>query len=84
MARSILAKKDSGLNSTDASGAKLSGSGLATFSGLWTGAVVFVVEVVEVEDDVVEVDEITLKAAKKDQISCHTRLVWAGLASAGP
>ena len=42
------------------------------------------VEVVEVEDDVVEVDEITLKTAKKDQISCHTGLVWAGSASAGP
>ena len=42
------------------------------------------VEVVEVEDDVVEVDEITLKRPKKDRISCHTGLVWAGLASAGP
>ena len=42
------------------------------------------VEVVKVEDDVVEVDEITLKAAKKDRISCHTGLVWAGAASAGP
>ena len=42
------------------------------------------VVVVEVEDDVVEVDEITLKAAKKDRISVYTGLVWAGLASAGP
>ena len=39
---------------------------------------------VEVGDDVVEVDEITLKAAKKDRISFYTGLVWAGLASAGP
>ena len=32
----------------------------------------------------VEVDEITLKAAKKDQISFHTGLVWAEwAASAG-
>ena len=87
-----MAKKDSGLDSTDA--VKLSGSGLATFSGLWTGSVVLGVEVeagdddvevVEVEDDVVEVDEITLKAAKKDRISVCTGLVWAEwAASAGP
>ena len=32
----------------------------------------------------IDVEIVSLKSAKKDQISFHTGLVWAGLASAGP